>query len=614
MLSWFLESVWLVPLYPLVGTVVAALWFPGIIRRTGPRPAGYFNTLMTLLSLLHAGAAGWALGGQERLTWTVPWLQVAGLDLTFPLVVSPEALTAMGVIFGVNLLAQVYAFGYLEMDWGWARFFSLLAFFEAGMSALVLCDSLFFSYVILELLTLGTYLLVGFWLNQPLVVTGARDAFLTKRVGDLLLLMGVLALWPLAKTWNFTELALWAQAPATVDYARLHPGLMFGVGLALLAGPLGKCAQFPFHLWLDEAMEGPLPATILRNAVVVATGAWVLVKLAPVFALSPGVMYLMVFMGAVTALGSAAIAIAQIDVKRTLSYPVSAVMGLVFVAVGTGHPATALLLLLTHGLAAGLPVMAVGNVIWNSVTQNVTQLGGLWTRRPVTGLSFLVGMAGIVAVPPLGGFWALCQLLDDLGLESPLLVGTVLVVNGLLTFNFMRVFCLIFGNRPREMSERSPELHWPFILPMTVLAGVVLHVPQMLAVAGRLPQGQTDGGILLTVSTLSGMTLASVIYLNPGMAKPVTLPWKQLQDLLAYDLYTPRIYKLTVVSLVDMLSRLTDLLDRYLVDGVVNGVGVMTIFSGETLKYSTSGKFQWYLFTILLGLGLVVGLMMITLS
>ncbi|MEN9215083.1 MAG: NAD(P)H-quinone oxidoreductase subunit F [Gloeomargarita sp. DG02_4_bins_56] len=614
MLSWFLASVWLVPLYPLVGTVVAALWFPGIIRRTGPRPAGYFNTLMTLLSLLHVAAAGWAIGGQEGLTWTVPWLQVAGLDLTLPIVVSPEALTAMGVIFGVNLLAQVYAFGYLEMDWGWARFFSLLAFFEAGMSALVLCDSLFFSYMILELLTLGTYLLVGFWLNQPLVVTGARDAFLTKRVGDLLLLMGVLALWPLAKTWNFTELALWAQAPATVDYARLHPGLMFGVGLALLAGPLGKCAQFPFHLWLDEAMEGPLPATILRNAVVVATGAWVLVKLAPVFALSPGVMYLMVFMGAVTALGSAAIAIAQIDVKRTLSYPVSAVMGLVFVAVGTGHPATALLLLLTHGLAAGLPVMAVGNVIWNSVTQNVTQLGGLWTRRPVTGLSFLVGMAGIVAVPPLGGFWALCQLLDDLGLESPLLVGTVLVVNGLLTFNFMRVFCLIFGNRPREMSERSPELHWPFILPMTVLAGVVLHVPQMLAVAGRLPQGQTDGGILLTVSTLSGMTLASVIYLNPGMAKPVTLPWKQLQDLLAYDLYTPRIYKLTVVSLVDMLSRLTDLLDRYLVDGVVNGVGVMTIFSGETLKYSTSGKFQWYLFTILLGLGLVVGLMMITLS
>ncbi|MEO0309115.1 MAG: NAD(P)H-quinone oxidoreductase subunit F, partial [Gloeomargarita sp. DG02_3_bins_56] len=153
MLSWFLASVWLVPLYPLVGTVVAALWFPGIIRRTGPRPAGYFNTLMTLLSLLHVAAAGWAIGGQEGLTWTVPWLQVAGLDLTLPIVVSPEALTAMGVIFGVNLLAQVYAFGYLEMDWGWARFFSLLAFFEAGMSALVLCDSLFFSYMILELLT-----------------------------------------------------------------------------------------------------------------------------------------------------------------------------------------------------------------------------------------------------------------------------------------------------------------------------------------------------------------------------------------------------------------------------------------------------------------------------
>ncbi|APB33840.1 NAD(P)H-quinone oxidoreductase subunit F [Gloeomargarita lithophora Alchichica-D10] len=614
MLSWFLESVWLVPLYPFVGTVIAALWFPGIIRRTGPRPAGYVNALMTGVVLVHGGAALLAVWGREPLYYTVPWLQVAGLDLSLPLVISPVSVTAMVVVLGVNFLAQIYAFGYLENDWGWARFFALMAFFEAGMCALALCDSLFFGYMILELLTLGTYLLVGFWLAQPLAVTGARDAFLTKRVGDLFLLMGVLALWPLAKTWNFTELTAWAQAPTTGEYAQLHPGVLFGVGLALLAGPLGKCAQFPFHLWLDEAMEGLIPATILRNTVVTATGAWVLVKMQPVLALSPGLLNLMVLMGAVTAVGAALIAIAQVDVKRTLSYPVSSYMGLVLVAVGTGHGQTGLLLLLVYGLAAGLPVMAVGNVIWNSITQNVTQLGGLWTRRPITGLSFLVGLAGLVALPPLGGFWVLLQLLTDLGMRSPVLVAVVLGVNGLLTFNFVRVFCLLFGNRPQAMSERSPELHWPFVLPMTVLAGVVLHVPQMLAAAGVLPAWQADGGILLILSTLSGITLASVIYLSPGVSRPITLPWVGLQDWLAQDLYTPRIYKMTVVGLVDVISRLTDVLDRYLVDGLVNLVGLAAIFSGETLKYSTSGKFQWYLLTILLGLGLVVGLMVVTLS
>ncbi|MCS7293732.1 MAG: NAD(P)H-quinone oxidoreductase subunit F [Gloeomargarita sp. SKYBB_i_bin120] len=614
MLAWFLESVWLVPLYPFVGTIIAALWFPGIIRRTGPRPAGYFNTLMTLVSLIHSGLALLALWKYEPLYVQVPWLQVAGLDLTLPLEISKTSLTALVVIFLVNLLAQIYGFGYMEMDWGWARFYSLLAFFEAGMSALALCDSLFFSYMILEILTLATYLLVGFWFPQPLVVTGARDAFLTKRIGDLLLLMGVLALWPLARTWNFTELAQWAQQPETIAYAQAHPGIFLAVGLGLLAGPMGKCAQFPFHLWLDEAMEGPFPATVLRNSVVVITGAWVLVKLMPVWSLSPGAMGVMVGVGVATAVGASAIAIAQIDVKRTLSYPVSAYLGLVFIAVGTGHPDTALLLLLVYSLTAGLPVMAVGNIVWNCITQDVTLLGGLWSRRPITGLSFLVGMAGLVALPPLGGFWALMQLLSDLDWQSPLLVGVVLLVNGLLSFSFMRVFCLIFGNRPKQMSERAPELHWPFILPMTALAGVVLHIPQILAAVDLLPAWQTDWGILLTLSTLSGLTLAGVVYLSPGIAKPVVLPWRSFQDLLAYDLYTPRLYKMTVVGLVDLVSRITDLLDRYVVDGLVNLVGVVTIIGGETLKYSTSGKFQWYLVTILLGLSLVVGLVIVTLS
>jgi len=552
------------------------------------------------------------MGGREPLSYTVPWLQVAGLDLSLPLVVSPVSLAAMVVIFGVNFLAQVYAFGYLEMDWGWARFFSLLAFFEVGMSALVLCDSLFFSYMILEVLTLGTYLLVGFWLNQPLVVTGARDAFLTKRVGDLLLLMGVLALWPLSHTWNFTELAQWATQPDTLAYAETHPQVFLLLGLALLAGPLGKCAQFPFHLWLDEAMEGPLPATILRNAVVVLTGSWVLVKLTPILALSPGVMGVTVGVGVATALGAALIAIAQICVKRTLSYPVSAYLGLVFVAVGTGHPQTALLMMLTYGVAMGLPVMAAGNVVWNSITQDVRRLGGLAARRPVTLLCWLVGIAGVVAVPPLGGFWSWLQLVTDLAAQSPGLVAVVLLVNGLLTFGLVRVVCLIFGNRPQPMSERSPELHWPFILPMTVLAGVVLHVPHLLAVTGLLPAWQQDWGLLLTLSTLSGGSLAALVYLSPGIPKPVRLPVASLQDLLAYDLYTPKIYRLTVVGLVDWVSRITDALDRYLVDGLVNLVGVATVFGGETLKYSTSGKFQWYLFTILVGMALVVGLAVMT--
>ncbi len=240
-----LQSIWLVPCYALAGAALSVLWFPSIARRTGPRPAGYANVVMTLLAFLHGLIALPATWHQPPQQFFFPWLNVANLDLTLPIEASSLTVGATVLITGLNLLAQVYAIGYMEMDWGWARFFSLLALFESGMCALVLCNSLFFSYMILEVLTLGTYLLVGLWFNQSLVVTGARDAFLTKRIGDLVLLMGVIALLPLAGTWNFTALAAWAQS-ATVD-----PTVMTLVGLALIAGPMGKCAQFPLHLWLD---------------------------------------------------------------------------------------------------------------------------------------------------------------------------------------------------------------------------------------------------------------------------------------------------------------------------------------------------------------------------
>jgi NAD(P)H-quinone oxidoreductase subunit 5 len=281
------ESAWLIPCYALIGAIASVIWFPAVTRRTGPRPSGYVNLIMTFLAFLHSAIALQASWNQAPINLSFQWLHVADLDLTCPIEISALTIGATVLVTGLNLLAQTYAIGYMEMDWGWARFFALLAFFEAGMCALVLCDSLFFSYIILEILTLGTYLLVGLWFNQSLVVTGARDAFLTKRVGDLVLLMGVVALLPLAGTWDFSELAIWAKSTAA---AQIDPNVITLVSLALIAGPMGKCAQFPLHLWLDEAMEAPLPSTILRCSVIVPTGAWVLIKLEPVLSLSPFAM------------------------------------------------------------------------------------------------------------------------------------------------------------------------------------------------------------------------------------------------------------------------------------------------------------------------------------
>ncbi|MBR8838534.1 MAG: NAD(P)H-quinone oxidoreductase subunit F [Stigonema ocellatum SAG 48.90 = DSM 106950] len=596
-----LQSIWLIPCYPLIGGLLAVPWSPAVIRRTGPRPAGYVNLLMTCLAFTHSVFALQANWNQPPQQVSFTWLSTAGLNINLDLEISSVNIAAMVLVTGLNLLAQIYAVGYMEMDWGWARFYSLLGLFEAGMCALVLCNSLFFSYLILEILTLGTYLLVGLWFSQPLVVTGARDAFLTKRVGDLVLLMGVLALWPLAGTWNFTELSQWAQT------ANVDPKIATLVGLALIAGPMGKCAQFPLHLWLDEAMEGPIPSTILRNSVVVATGAWVLVKLQPVLALSPLVLSALVAIGTLTAVGASLIAIAQIDIKRCLSYSVSAYMGLVFIAVGTQQGEAALLLALTHALASALLVMSTGAIVWNSITQDVSQLGGLWSRRPVSGIAYLVGILGLIAFPPLGGFWALLKLASGLWETQPWLVVVVIAVNALTAFSMTREFSLIFGGKPKQMSQRSPEVSWQMALPMIVLLSFTLHLPLVLQSLSLLPSWANlnkDIALLLIWSSIFGCSISSIIYLSDIIPKPIRLPVKALQDLLAYDFYTPKLYRLSIVLSVDLISKLADTVDRLVVDGIVNMIGLAIIGGGEGLKYSTTGKTQFYAFTVLLGVGI----------
>ncbi|MDZ8221489.1 NAD(P)H-quinone oxidoreductase subunit F [Nostoc sp. ChiVER01] len=599
MAQFLLETVWLVPCYALIGGLLAVPWSPGIIRKTGPRPAGYVNLVMTFLAFVHSVVALQATWNHPAQEVFIPWLSTAGLNLTIALDISSVSVSALVVITGLNLLAQIYAIGYMEMDWGWGRFYSLLGLFEAGLCALALCNNLFFSYVILEVLTLGTYLLVGLWFSQPLVVSGARDAFLTKRVGDLFLLMGVLALWPLAGTWSYPELAKWAAT------ANVNPTTMTLVGLALIAGPMGKCAQFPLHLWLDEAMEGPVPSTILRNSVVVASGAWVLIKLQPVLTISPIVSSAMVAIGVVTALGASLIAIAQIDLKRCQSYSVSAYMGLVFIAVGTQQYETALLLVLTHAISAALLVMSTGGIIWNSITQDVTQLGGLWKRRPISAIAFIIGTLGLIGFPPLGSFWALVKLADGLWQTQPWLVGVVIAVNALTAVSLTREFGLIFGGKATQMSQRSPEAHWPMVLPMVILLGVSLHLPLVLQSLSLLPDWATlnkDVALLLIWSSIFGCTITGVIYLG-NIPKPIRLPWQGLQDLIAYDFYTPKLYKMTIIFGVAKISQLADMIDRFVVDGIVNFIGLFSLLGGEGLKYSTSGQTQFYALTVLLGVG-----------
>lgn len=598
MMEFFSDNIWFIPCYTLIGGLFALLWSPGIIRQTGSRPAGYINIFMAFLAFIHSIIALSQIYDEVPQDIRFTWLQAANLTISFDIRISAVSIGALALITGLNVLSQLYAVGYLEMDWGWARFYALIGLFEAGMCGLALCNSLFFSYVYLELLTLGTYLLVGFWFAQPLVISGARDAFWTKRVGDILLLMSVIAIYPIAGTWNYTDLALWAKT------ASIDPNIITLLCLGLIAGPVAKCAQIPLQLWLDEAMEGPIPASILRNSIVVSVGAYVLIQLQPVLELSNTASLSVTVIGTITTVLASLIAIAQIDIKRTLSYIVSAYMGLVFIAVGTQHPETALSLIVVYAVAMGLLYMSVGAITINTITQDITQLGGLWSRRPLCGISLLIGMFGLTAIPPFGGFWILTSLADQVNVTQPWLVAVIAIVNALTAFNLTRVFCLIFTGESKQMSVRSPEVLWAMVLPMMILMGITLHLPLILN-EFKLLDFNLNLQLILSISAILGIILAAIIYGKKAPEASINLVPKFVQDLFANDLYIQQIYRFTVVGIVNLTAKIASWFDRYIVDGAVNLVGFTTLFGGQALKYSTSGQSQLYILSIILGLAFV---------
>jgi NAD(P)H-quinone oxidoreductase subunit 5 len=268
----------------------------------------------------------------------------------------------------------------------------------------------------------------------------------------------------------------------------------------------------------------------------------------------------------------------------------------------------AITLLLTHAVAKALLFMGVGSIITTTTSQNLTEMGGLWSKMPATTLAFVIGSLGMVGILPLGCFWGLRMGADFLSQSSPLLALVFLVVNFLTALNLTRVFRLVFLGEAQPKTRRAPEVPWPMAVPMVSLSIVTLLVPVMMDRMSLLPPVKylnlpVTG--LLVAFGLAGVALGAVIPLSKSLSRSRNRPVRILQDLLAYDFYTERLYANTVVAAVGGLSKLSNWFDRYVVDGLVNAVGLASLLGGESLKYSISGQSQLYLFTIMAGVGLI---------
>ncbi|MEB3162045.1 MAG: proton-conducting transporter membrane subunit, partial [Prochlorothrix sp.] len=328
--------------------------------------------------------------------------------------------------------------------------------------------------------------------------------------------------------------------------------------------------------------------------------------------LSPWVTATLIGVGGITAIGASLVAIAQIDIKRTLSHSTSAYLGLVFVAVGLEHGDIALLLLLTHAIAKSLLFMSSGSIIFITSNQDITEMGGLWSRMPATTLAFVVGSLGLLPLLPLGMFWTLYHWVNGVWTDPNWLIGLLMLVNSLSAINLLRVFRLVFLGEVQPKTRRAPEANWAMAVPMVSLTIVTLLLPLMLerwqsSLRITSPvvdqSGWQDWAFLLIMgATVLGLAIAAALTLSGTLSRPINRPTRFIQDLLAYDFYIDRIYRVTVVWAVEQCSRLAAWIDRYVIDGFVNAVGLATLLSGQGLKYSASGQSQLYVVTIILGL------------
>jgi NADH-quinone oxidoreductase subunit L len=392
------------------------------------------------------------------------------------------------VVLTIGLLVHIYSIGYMSHDPGYWRFFAYLNLFMVSMLLLVLADSFLVVYVAWELVGLSSYLLIGFWKHKRSAALAAKKAFIVNRVGDVGFALGIMAIFVDTGTLNIRD-SIGALTNETANLATSLPIPVWVVALLVFAGAMGKSAQFPLHVWLPDAMEGPTPVSaLIHAATMVNAGVYLIARTNPIFASAPGSMAVVATIGIFTAILAASIAMTQTDIKRVLAYSTLSQLGYMFASLGVGAFAAAIFHLMTHGFFKGLLFLGSGSVI-HSVheEQDMRRMGGLAKRIPHTYRTMLIGSIAIAGIPPLAGFFSKDEILGEAyknGFQWVWLIGIVVAV--MTAFYMFRLIGLTFWGESRVDPAVEPHIHesppvmttplWLLAIP-SILLGLVLSLP-----------------------------------------------------------------------------------------------------------------------------------------
>ncbi len=560
------------------------------------------------------------LGGWDARELSVNWLSIGSLNVDFGLKLDALSLMMLLIVTGVGSAIHIYSYGYMQHDPGFSRFFACLSLFTFSMLGIVLSNNFLQMFIFWELVGVSSYLLIGFWFEKPSAADACKKAFITNRLGDFGFILGILMIFTMAGSLNFSALQSGETIAALGGAATL-------AGLLIFCGAMGKSAQFPLHVWLPDAMEGPTPVSaLIHAATMVAAGVYMLCRVFFIF--TPDALTVISWVGGFTALLAARIAVQQNDIKRILAYSTLSQLGYMVMGVGLAAPEAGMFHLTTHAFFKALLFLGAGSVIHAMHhEQDIWKMGALRKKMPVTYWTFMVGTLALAGVWPLSGFFSKDAILAAAQHHSLPLFILAVGVAGLTTFYMFRlVFVTFFGEAKSHGVDHAHESPGVMVWPLRVLAILsivagVIGIEALFADALK-PGGEHPHGVLAQliypfqhapVAACSGLAAFAVglfaawkIYAN---AKSDPLPAKlgALSRAMANRFYFDEIYEATVIRIHDTIATISDWIDRWIVEGFCVGlVRGGTDLTGRALRLVQTGNLQTYSFLFVLGVAVVL--------
>lgn len=655
------QYAWLIPLLPLLGATVVGVGLISLNKFTNNLRqinAAFLISLIGSAMVLSFSLLWSQIQGHEVYTRTIEWAAAGDFNITMGYTIDPLSSLMLVIVTTVAFLVMIYTDGYMAHDPGYVRFYAYLSIFSSSMLGLVVSSNLVQIYVFWELVGMCSYLLIGFWFDRQGAADACQKAFVTNRVGDFGLLLGILGLYWATGSFDFGFMG--ERLQDLVSSGALPGGLAALFAVLVFLGPVAKSAQFPLHVWLPDAMEGPTPiSALIHAATMVAAGVFLIARMYPVFENIPVVMNTIAWTGAFTAILGATIALTQNDIKKGLAYSTMSQLGYMVMAMGIGAYSAGLFHLMTHAYFKAMLFLGSGSVIHGMeevvghdpvLAQDMRLMGGLRKHMPITAVTFLIGTLAICGIPPFAGFWSKDEILGLAFGANPALWFIGWATAGLTAFYMFRIYFMTFegsfrgnemsirqellveANRPafgpgamnvEELasenhehghSESPHESSFTMTLPLMVLAipsfligwlgrpwdnvfEKFIHAPgEVITEASHFDW--TEFLIMAGNSVgiaLIGITVASLMYLQHKIdPAAIANKFPTLYRLSLNKWYVDDIYNKVFVQATRRMARQIIEVDSRVVDGAVNLTGLATLISGEGLKYLETGRVQFY--------------------